>query len=55
MSARIPWRTAFRAERAFPSGVFGPLESLALARLAASFFSETWIMMNFAGPWWTGV
>jgi len=31
-----PWRKAFNEERFFPSSVRGPVESWALARLAAS-------------------
>src|SRR5579872_6287447 len=34
--ARIPWRIALRLERALPSGLRGPVERRALARLAAT-------------------
>src|SRR5262249_39184757 len=36
-----PWRREVRAERALPSGGRGPVDRAALARLAASCFSET--------------
>src|SRR3954447_17688946 len=36
-----PWTRALREDRALPSLVFGPVDFSALARLAASFWSET--------------
>ena len=41
----MPWEVALRAEAALPSGVLGPVERVALARLAASWVSEigTWM------------
>ena len=38
--ASMPWRVPFCEETALPSGVRGPVERSALARLAASLRSE---------------
>src|ERR1700733_16027598 len=42
--ARIPWRSALSEERALPSRLRGPVERLALARLAASLRSLTGLL-----------
>src|ERR1700693_3375787 len=39
--ARMPWRSALRRERILPSGVRGPVERFALARLAEALRSLT--------------
>jgi hypothetical protein len=47
---RKPWRVAFWAERALPSGVVGPWDSAPLARLAAIFFSDVIFILVLDGP-----
>jgi hypothetical protein len=47
---RNPWRVAFWAERALPSGVVGPWDSAPLARLAAIFFSDVIFILVLDDP-----
>ena len=42
-----PWVTAFSLDRALPSGVRGPVDRVALARLAASCLSEAGMRVPF--------